>query len=86
MWCTSGVFATMGNGLAGAIAAKAAFPNCQVWDIVGDGTFATVMQDTVTTVQYGIPSTHVVFSNTEFGFIKAEQEDINHSYYGVDFI
>lgn len=30
MWRTSGVFATMGNGLPGAIAAKADFPNRQV--------------------------------------------------------
>lgn len=85
MWRTSGVFATMGNGLPGAIAAKADFPNRQVRNLTGDGAFVMVMQDIVTTVQYGLPSIHVVFSNTEFGFIKAEQKDTNHSYYGVDF-
>ncbi|PRY77152.1 pyruvate oxidase [Alkalibacterium olivapovliticus] len=85
MWRTSGVFATMGNGLPGAIAAKAAFPQRQVWDLTGEGAFAMVMQDIITTVQYGLPSIHVVFSNTEYGFIKHEQEDTNHNYYGVDF-
>lgn len=85
MWRTSGVFATMGNGLPGALAAKSAFPTRQVWNLTGEGAFAMVMQDIVTTVQYSLPSIHVVFSNTEYGFIKAEQEDTNHSYYGVDF-
>lgn len=85
MWRTSGVFATMGNGLPGAIAAKAAFPNRQVWNLTGEGAFAMVMQDIVTTVQYCLPSIHVVFSNKEYGFIKAEQEDTNHNYFGVDF-
>ncbi|WP_313466801.1 pyruvate oxidase, partial [Carnobacterium sp.] len=85
MWRTSGVFATMGNGLPGAIAAKADFPNRQVWNLTGDGAFSMVMQDLITTVQYRLPSIHVVFSNQEYGFIKAEQEDTNHNYYGVDF-
>ncbi|WP_051910511.1 thiamine pyrophosphate-dependent enzyme [Carnobacterium pleistocenium] len=50
-----------------------------------EDAFAMVMQDIVTTVQYRLPSIHVVFSNLEYGFIKVEQEDTNHSYYGVDF-
>ena len=85
MWRTSGVFATMGNGLPGALAAKADFPSRQVWNLTGDGAFSMVMQDLITTVQYRLPSIHVVFSNQEYGFIKAEQEDTNHNYYGVDF-
>ncbi len=85
MWRTSGVFATMGNGLPGAISAKKSFPNRQVWDLTGDGAFSMVMQDIVTCVQYNLASIHVVFSNEEYAFIKAEQEDTNHYYYGVDF-
>jgi len=85
MWRTSGVFATMGNGLPGAISAKKSFPHRQVWDLTGDGAFSMVMQDIVTCVQYNLPSIHVVFSNEEYAFIKAEQEDTNHYYYGVDF-
>lgn len=85
MWRTSGVFATMGNGLPGAIAAKKNFPDRQVWDLTGEGAFAMVMQDIITTVQHKLPSIHVVFSNDEYAFIKAEQEDTNHYYYGVDF-
>lgn len=85
MWRTSGVFATMGNGLPGALDAKADFPKRQVWNLSGDGAFSMVMQDLITTVQYRLPSIHIVFSNQEYGFIKAEQEDTNHHYYGVDF-
>nr|WP_146923984.1 pyruvate oxidase [Alkalibacterium kapii] len=85
MWRTSGVFATMGNGLPGAIAAKADFPDRQVWNLTGDGAFSMVMQDIITTRQYGLPIINIVFSNTEYAFIKAEQEDTNHAYYGVDF-
>lgn len=85
MWRTSGVFATMGNGLPGAISAKKSFPDRQVWDLTGDGAFSMVMQDIVTCVQYNLASIHVVFSNEEYAFIKAEQEDTNHYYYGVDF-
>ncbi|WP_428830571.1 pyruvate oxidase, partial [Alkalibacterium indicireducens] len=71
MWRTSGVFATMGNGLPGAISAKKSFPDRQVWDLTGDGAFSMVMQDIVTCVQYNLPSIHVVFSNEEYAFIKA---------------
>lgn len=85
MWRTSGVFATMGNGLPGAIAAKADFPDRQVWNLTGEGAFAMVMQDIITTVQYQLPIINVVFSNKEYGFIKAEQEETNEFYYGVDF-
>lgn len=85
MWRTSGVFATMGNGLPGAIAAKADFPERQVWNLTGDGAFSMVMQDIITTRQYQLPMINVVFSNTEYAFIKDEQEDTNHAYFGVDF-
>ncbi|WP_161878014.1 pyruvate oxidase [Alkalibacterium sp. MB6] len=85
LWRTSGVFATMGNGLPGALAAKADYPNRQVWNLTGEGAFAMVMQDVITTVQYNLPVINVVFSNEEYGFIKAEQEETNHHYFGVDF-
>lgn len=83
MWRTSNIFATMGNGLPGAIAAKVDFPDRQVWDIAGDGAFTMNMQDIVTLVKHSLPSIHVVFTNETFGFIRDEQEDTNDNYYGV---
>lgn len=86
LWRTSPKFATMGNGLPGALAAKLEFPDRQVWDLSGDGGFAMVMQDIVTMVQYQLPSIHIVFSNDMYGFIKREQEVTNKNpYFGVDF-
>lgn len=87
LWRTSPKFATMGNGLPGALAAKLEFPERQVWNLSGDGGFGMVMQDIITLIQYQLPSIHVVFSNRMYGFIKREQEVTNqHPYFGVDFL
>lgn len=75
----------MGNGLPEAVAAKVDFPDCQVWSLSGDGGFSTVIQDVIATFQYKLLSINVVFSNKEYGFIKHEQEETNHNYFGVDF-
>lgn len=86
MWRTSALFATMGNGLPGALAAKAEFPDRQVWNLCGDGAFSMVYPDIVTAVQYQLPKISVVFSNREYGFIKNAQEESNKNHYGVDFM
>lgn len=86
LWRTSPKFATMGNGLPGAMAAKLEFPERQVWNLSGDGGFGMVMHDIITLVQYQLPSIHLVFSNRMYGFIKREQEVTNENpYFGVDF-
>lgn len=84
LWRTSEVFATMGNGLPGALAAKLEYPNRQVWNLTGDGGFSMAMQDIVTAVKYKLSSIHVVFTNERFAFIRDEQEDTNDHYYGVN--
>lgn len=84
LWRTSEVFATMGNGLPGALGAKLGFPDRQVWNLSGDGGFAMTMHDVVTAVKYKLASIHVIFTNERFGFIRDEQEDTNDNYYGVD--
>ncbi|MFT8358933.1 pyruvate oxidase, partial [Bifidobacterium aquikefiri] len=85
MWRTSALFATMGIGLPGAIAAKLDFPGRQVWNLAGDGGFNMVMQDLATQVQYKLPIINVVFANQQYGFIKDEQEDTNKGFLGVQF-
>ena len=86
IWRTSPKFATMGNGLPGAMAAKLELPDRQVWSLSGDGGFGMVMQDVVTLVQYQLASIHLVFSNDMYGFIKREQEVTNKNpFFGVDF-
>ena len=81
---TSGWFATMGNGVSGAIAAKLSYPESQVFSLSGDGGFAMVMQDVITQVKYKLPIINIVFSNDSLGFIDAEQEDTNRAKYGVE--
>lgn len=83
-WRTSEIFATMGNGLPGALAGKLAFPDRQVWNLSGDGGFSMGMQDIITAVKYDLPSIHMVFTNERFGFIRDEQLDTNDALFGVD--
>lgn len=86
LWRTSNLFATMGVGMPGAMAAKLDFPDRQVWSLSGDGAFQMVMQDLATQVQYKLPIVNVVFANAQYGFIKDEQEDTNTGYLGVEFM
>ena len=83
---TSGLFATMGYGLPGGIAAKLTYPKRQIFTLNGDGGFAMVMQDIITQVKYKLPVVNVVFSNDSFGFIEGEQEDTKQTKYGVDLL
>lgn len=81
---TSGLFATMGYGVPGGIAACLSYPGRQVVTLNGDGAFAMVMQDVITQVRYGLPVINIVFSNDALGFIDAEQEETRQPRYGVD--
>lgn len=83
LFTTSGLFATMGYGVPGGIAAKLAWPDRQVFTLSGDGAFAMVMQDVLTQVKYKLPVINLVFSNDSLGFIDAEQEDTKQPKYGI---
>ena len=85
MWRTSPLFATMGIALPGGIAAKKDNPNRQVFNIMGDGAFNMSYPDVITNVQYNLPVINIVFSNTEYAFIKNKYEDTNKHLFGVDF-
>ena len=85
MWRTSPLFATMGIGLPGGIGAKNVYPDRQVWNLMGDGAFSMTYPDVVTNVRYDMPVINVVFTNTEYGFIKNKYEDTNEYNFGVDF-
>jgi len=82
-WYTSGLFATMGSGLPGAIAAQLSFPDKQVFSLAGDGAESMVMQDLITENLYHLPIINVVFKNEELGFIVDEQEDDEQRRFGV---
>lgn len=83
-WITSGLFATMGAGLPGAMAAQLSYPGRQVFNLAGDGAAAMVMQDLNTEVRYHLPIINVIFSNDALGYIEDEQEDDGHEWFGID--
>ncbi|API87857.1 pyruvate oxidase [Marinilactibacillus sp. 15R] len=85
MWRTSPLFATMGIGLPGGIGAKNVYPDRQVFNIMGDGAFSMNYQDIVTNVRYNMPVINIVFTNTEYAFIKNKYEDTNTNTFGTDF-
>ena len=85
MWRTSPLFATMGIAIPGGLGAKNTYPDRQVWNIIGDGAFSMTYPDVVTNVRYNMPVINVVFSNTEYTFIKNKYEDTNKNLFGVDF-
>lgn len=85
-WVVSALFASMGAGLPGAIAAQLDYPDRQVVSISGDGAFSMVMQDLITEKKYKLPILNIVTSNTTLGFIRDEQADIPgmDDYSGID--
>ncbi|MDN6296309.1 MAG: pyruvate oxidase [Alkalibacterium sp.] len=85
MWRTSPLFATMGIGLPGGIGAKNVYPDRQVFNIMGDGAFSMNYQDIITNVRYNMPVINIVFTNTEYAFIKNKYEDTNTNTFGTDF-
>ena len=85
MWRTSPLFATMGIAIPGGIGAKNTYPDRQVWNIIGDGAYSMTYPDVVTNVRYNMPVINVVFTNTEYAFIKNKYEDTNKNIFGVDF-
>ena len=76
-WTISALFASMGYGLPGALAAKLSFPDRQVFHIAGDGAYSMVMQDLITQKKYGLPVINVITSNASLNFIKSEQDDLS---------
>ncbi len=71
---TSGGLGTMGFGLPSALGAQAAFPNRQVIDISGDGSFQMNSQELATLVQYRLPVKIVILNNNFLGMVRQWQQ------------
>ncbi|WP_157217517.1 thiamine pyrophosphate-dependent enzyme [Flavisphingomonas formosensis] len=65
---------TMANAMPQALGAKAAFPERQVISLSGDGGFAMLMGDLLTTVQEKLPIKIAIFDNSSLGFVELEQK------------
>jgi pyruvate oxidase len=70
----SGLLASMGFGLPGALAAALAYPGRQVVCLTGDGGFTQVMGDFLTALKYNLPIKVFVMNNKSLGMIRQEQK------------
>jgi acetolactate synthase-1/2/3 large subunit len=71
---SSGGLGTMGYGLPAALGAQAAFPERQVIDISGDGSFQMNSQELATLVQYRLPVKIVILNNNFLGMVRQWQQ------------
>jgi thiamine pyrophosphate-dependent acetolactate synthase large subunit-like protein/rubredoxin len=70
----SGLLATMGFGLPGAIAGAITYPERQIVCITGDGGFTQVLGDFLTALKYNLPIKVFVMNNKSLGMIRQEQK------------
>ena len=70
----SGLLASMGFGLPGAMAAALAYPDRQIVCISGDGGFTQVMGDFLTALKYQMPIKIFIMNNKHLGMIMQEQK------------
>ncbi|HLJ94593.1 MAG TPA: thiamine pyrophosphate-dependent enzyme [Gemmataceae bacterium] len=73
LFSSSGMLATMGNGLPYSVAAAVAYPGRQVVCLAGDGGFTMLMGEMLTLVKYQLPVKVIVIKNNTLGQIKWEQ-------------
>lgn len=73
LFSSSGMLATMGNGLPYSVAAAVAYPGRQVVCLAGDGGFTMMMAEMLTIVKYKLPVKVIVIKNNVLGQIKWEQ-------------
>ncbi|MBN1142695.1 MAG: biosynthetic-type acetolactate synthase large subunit [Deltaproteobacteria bacterium] len=71
---TSGGLGTMGYGLPAALGAQAAFPERQVIDISGDGSFQMNSQELATLVQFKLPVKIAILNNNYLGMVRQWQQ------------
>ena len=71
---TSGGLGTMGYGLPAALGAQVAFPERQVVDISGDGSFQMNSQEMATLVQYRLPVKIAILNNNFLGMVRQWQQ------------
>jgi len=71
---TSGGLGTMGFGLPAALGAQVAFPERQVIDISGDGSFQMNSQELATLVQYRLPVKIAILNNNFLGMVRQWQQ------------
>ena len=73
-WLSSGGLGTMGFGFPAAMGAKFAFPDEEVWAVVGDGGFQMTLQELQTAVEYNCNVKICLLNNGYLGMVRQWQE------------
>ncbi|MCB9734490.1 MAG: thiamine pyrophosphate-binding protein [Deltaproteobacteria bacterium] len=63
----------LGAGVGQALGAKAAFPDRQVYCIIGDGAMGFHQQEVETAVRSGLPVVYIVLCDRQWGMVKINQ-------------
>ncbi len=77
--------ATMGAGLASAMAAKIVHPDRKVMTVCGDGGFMMNSQELETAVRLGLDLVVVVLRDNAYGMIKWKQTGMGFDNFGLDY-
>jgi 3D-(3,5/4)-trihydroxycyclohexane-1,2-dione acylhydrolase (decyclizing) len=78
-------YSCMGYEVAGALGAKLAAPDREIYSLVGDGSWLMMSSEIVTAVQEGIKLTVVLIDNHGFGSITALSESLGSQGFGTRF-
>ena len=83
---TNRAHGALGYAMSAALGAWFGRPERKVVAMMGDGAFGFTVGELETITRHKAPITYIVFSNAEFGWIKASQKaDKGARYYNVDF-
>lgn len=77
--------ATMGAGLASAMAAKIVHPNKKVIAVCGDGGFMMNSQEMETAVRLKLDLVVIILNDNAYGMIKWKQEGMGFERFGLDY-
>lgn len=83
---TNRAHGALGYALSASLGAWFGRPSSKVVGLMGDGSFGFTVGELETVTRCKAPITYIVFSNSNFGWIKASQfADKDQRYYNVDF-
>ena len=82
----SGILATMGFGLPGALAAALVYPSRQIVCLTGDGGLTMVLGDFLTALKYRLPIKIFVVNNGHLAMIMQEQKVEGYPSWQTDLI
>lgn len=77
--------ATMGAGLASAMAAKIVHPDKKVITVCGDGGFMMNAQELETAVRLGLDLVVIILNDNAYGMIKWKQQGMGFENFGLDY-